>query len=102
MELSTLQEVFCRTQLALTLRPLIDAFPGQNELTNPDPAARRGAATKMGNAGDAAALPALEGALATEQTGGFATPSRKRGLIRLRTGSNQSAHRAERLGSFAV
>ena len=39
VELSTLQAVSAGRSLRLTLRPLIDAFSGQNELANPDPAA---------------------------------------------------------------
>ena len=50
----------------MALRPLIDAFTAQGQLASPDPAARRGAAIKMGTSGDAAALPALEAAIARE------------------------------------
>ena len=52
--------------LRLAIRPLIDAFSGQSELANPDPATRRAAATKMGNTGDAATRQVLEDALAKE------------------------------------
>src|SRR5215467_12489994 len=67
VDLSTLQEVSAGRSLRLALRPLIDAFSGQNDLTNPDPAVRRGAATKMGHTADAASLPTLETALAKEK-----------------------------------
>src|SRR5262249_58492612 len=67
VELSTLQEVSAGRSLRLALRPLIDAFSGQSDLANPDPATRRGAVTKMGNTGDLGALPVLETALGSER-----------------------------------
>ncbi len=67
VELSALEEVAAGRSLRLALRPLIDAFSGQTQLADPDPAARRGAATKMGNSGDAGALPVLTEALSRER-----------------------------------
>jgi hypothetical protein len=65
-ELSTLAEVSTGRSLRIAIRPLIDAFSGQNDLVNPDPAARRAAATKMAYTGDAATLKVLEDALPKE------------------------------------
>ncbi len=67
VDLSSLQEVSAGRSLRLAIRPLIDAFSGQSDLANPDPAVRRAAATKIGFAGDPAGLPALTEALAKEQ-----------------------------------
>jgi urea transport system permease protein len=102
VELSTLQEVSAGRSLRLALRPLIDAFSGQNDLTNPDQATRRGAATKMGNTGDASALPVLEGALAKELDRWVRySIEEAMNLIRLRTGSEaERVTAAERLGSL--
>jgi urea transport system permease protein len=102
VELSTLQEVSAGRSLRLALRPLIDAFSGQSDLTNPDSATRRGAATKMGNTGDASALPVLEGALAKEPDRWVRySIDEAINLIRLRTGSEAERVAAvERLGSL--
>jgi len=67
VDLSSLQEVSAGRSLRLAIRPLIDAFSGQSDLANPDPAVRRAAATKIGFAGDPSGLPALTDALAKEQ-----------------------------------
>jgi urea transport system permease protein len=66
VELSTLEEVAAGRSLRLTLRPLIDAFAGHSQLGDPDANVRKAAATKMGNAGDAGALPDLAEALSRE------------------------------------
>jgi urea transport system permease protein len=67
VELSKLEEVSTGRSLRLAIRPLIDAFSGQSQLTDADWTVRSSAATKMGNAGDPGALPALTEALAKEQ-----------------------------------
>ena len=67
VDLSTLEEVSTGRSLRLAIRPLIDAFSGNAQLADPDWTVRKGAATKMGNSGDPAALPALAEALAKEQ-----------------------------------
>ena len=67
VELSKLAEVSAGRSLRLAIRPLIDAFSGQSQLTDIDWTVRRSAATKMGNAGDPGALPVLTEALAKEQ-----------------------------------
>jgi urea transport system permease protein len=87
VELSALTDVPAGRSLRLVLRPLIDAFSGQSDLANADPATRGGAATKMGNVGDASALPVLEGALDREHDRWvrFALEEAV-ALIRLRTG----------------
>jgi len=89
IELAALTDVPAGRSLRLVLRPLIDAFSGQSDLSNADPAARRGAATKMGNVGDASALPVLDGALAKERDRWvrFALEEAV-ALIRLRTGGD--------------
>jgi urea transport system permease protein len=62
VELSALQEVPAGRSLRLVLRPLIDAFSGQAQLADPDPAVRTGAAVKMGHSGSAASLGDLRAA----------------------------------------
>jgi len=99
-ELSSLADVPAGRSLRLVLRPLIDAFSGQSDLSNADPATRRGAATKMGNAGDASALPVLERALTTERDRWVRFAIEEAiALIRLRSGSDaERAVAAEALG----
>ena len=104
VELSKLEEVSAGRSLRLALRPLIDAFSGQNDLLNPDPGTRRGAATKMGNGGDASSLPVLDAALAKEQDRWVRFAIEEAiALIRLRTGTDaervQAAHELGRLKS---
>jgi urea transport system permease protein len=67
VDVSTLQDVSTGRSLRLALRPLIDAFSGSSQLGDPDPNVRRAAATKMGNAADVSALPALSEALGKER-----------------------------------
>jgi len=67
VDLASLQEVAAGRSLRLALRPLIDAFSGSSQLADPDPNVRKAAATKMGNAGDRSALPALSEALGVER-----------------------------------
>jgi urea transport system permease protein len=89
VDLSTLQEVAAGRSLRLALRPIIDAFSGQNDLRNSDPAVRQGAATKMGNIGDAGAVGPLTDALAKEQDRWVRFSMEEAvALIRLRTGSD--------------
>ena len=63
VDVASLQEVAAGRSLRLALRPIIDAFSGSSQLADPDPNVRKAAATKMGNAGDRSALPALSEAL---------------------------------------
>jgi urea transport system permease protein len=102
VELSALQEVSAGRRLRLALRPLIDAFSGQNDLRDPDPAVRRGAATKMGNAGDAAALDPLTAALSGERERWARYAMEEAiALIRLRTGTDEErVAAARRLGEL--
>ncbi len=65
-DLSKLEEVSTGRSLRLVLRPLIDAFSGQSQLSDPDWTVRQAAAVKLGNAGDPGALPTLTEALAKE------------------------------------
>jgi urea transport system permease protein len=102
VELSILQEVSAGRSLRLALRPLIDAFSGQSDLINPDPAVRRAAATKMGNAGDPSALPTLTDALAKEQDRWVRhAVEEAMALIRLREGTEaERVLAARRLGEL--
>jgi urea transport system permease protein len=100
VELSTLEEVSSGRSLRIAIRPLIDAFSGQSDLVNLDPATRRAAATKMGNAGDPSVLPLLETALGkeTDRWVRFALQDAV-ALIRLRTGTEtEKVAAAEALG----
>ena len=102
VELSALEEVSAGRSLRLALRPLIDAFSGQSQLANPDPGVRRAAATKMGNAGDAAATPALAEALGRE-TDRWARHAMEEALALIGLRSSDDAARAggaARLGSL--
>ncbi|HEU4438847.1 MAG TPA: urea ABC transporter permease subunit UrtB [Methylomirabilota bacterium] len=86
-ELGTLEEVPTGRSLRIAIRPLIDAFSGQDDLVNPDPATRRAAATKMGYTGDGATAQVLEGALGKEQDRWVRFSLEEAiALIRLRTG----------------
>ena len=99
-ELSMLEEVSTGRRLRVAIRPLIDAFSGQNDLRDPDPATRRAAATKMGYSGDGATLRVLEDALAKEPDRWvrFALEEAA-ALIRLRTGAEaERVAAAEALG----
>jgi hypothetical protein len=51
-DMSKLEEVSTGRSLRLVLRPLIDAFSGQSQLTDPDWTVRQAAAVKIGNVGD--------------------------------------------------
>ena len=102
VDVSTLQEVSAGRSLRLALRPLIDAFSGHSQLSDPDFKVRKAAATKMGNAGDPAALPALTDALAKERD-----PWARQALdeaialINLKTGNERvRADAATRLGEL--
>jgi urea transport system permease protein len=88
VELSALGEVSTGRSLRIAIRPLIDAFSGQSDLINPDPATRRAAATKMGYTGDGATLTVLEDALTKEKDRWVRFSLEEAvALIRLRTGS---------------
>ena len=88
VELAGLGEVSSGRSLRIAIRPLIDAFSGQNDLLSPDRATRRAAATKMGYTGDAATLLVLEDAL-TKENDRWVRFSLEEAvsLIRLRIGS---------------
>ena len=99
-DLTTLEEVSTGRSLRIAIRPLIDAFSGQSDLVNPDPATRRAAATKMGYTGDAATRQVLEDALGKERDrwARFALEEAI-ALIRLRTGGEaERVAAAEALG----
>jgi urea transport system permease protein len=103
VELSSLEEVPAGRSLRLALRPLIDAFSGQNDLSNPDPAVRKGAAVKIGHTSDASALPTLRAAL-TKETDRWARTGLEEAiaLVQLRTGTDQERVAAARqLGDLA-
>ena len=94
-ELSTLEEVSTGRRLRVAIRPLIDAFSGQSDLANPDPATRRAAATKMGYTGDGGTLSILETALSKESDRWVRFALQEAAaLIRLRVGTE-----TERVGA---
>jgi len=100
--ISALEEVSAGRSLRLALRPLIDAFSGQSQLADPDPGARRAAATKMGSAGNASAVLALGEALGRE-TDRWARHAMEEALalIGLRSGDDAArAAAAVRLGAL--
>jgi urea transport system permease protein len=66
-DLAKMEEVSTGRSLRLVLRPLIDAFSGQSQLSDPDWTVRQAAAVKIGNTGDPGALPTLTEALAKEK-----------------------------------
>ena len=102
VDLSSLQEVSAGRSLRLAIRPLIDAFSGQSDLANPDPAVRRAAATKIGFAGDPSGLPALTDALAKEQDR-WVRHALDEGLALIQLGQGSEAERvlaARRLGEL--
>jgi urea transport system permease protein len=102
-DVSTLEEVSAGRSLRLAIRPLIDAFSGGAQLADPDWTVRKGAATKMGNAGDPAALPALAEALAKERDRWVRYElEQAMALIRLKAGTDaERAASAATLGSLA-
>jgi urea transport system permease protein len=99
-ELSTLAEVSTGRRLRVAIRPLIDAFSGQTDLLNPDPATRRAAATKMGYTGDGGTLPVVETALSKESDRWVRFALQEAAaLIRLRVGTEtERVAAAEALG----
>jgi len=66
-DLAKMEEVSTGRSLRLVLRPLIDSFSGQSQLSDPDWTVRQAAAVKIGNTGDPGALPTLTEALAKEK-----------------------------------
>jgi urea transport system permease protein len=102
VELSKLEEVSTGRSLRLAIRPLIDAFSGQSQLTDADWTVRRGAATKMGNAADPGAVPALTEALAKEQDRWVRYAIEEAiALIQLKSGSPaERVNAATRLGAL--
>ena len=61
-----LTEIAADRRLRIAIKPFLDADETRGQLANPDPAARKGAAVKLGNQADAAAAPTVEAALAAE------------------------------------
>ncbi|MBI1727749.1 MAG: urea ABC transporter permease subunit UrtB [Candidatus Rokubacteria bacterium] len=101
-DLSKLQEVPTGRSLRLVLRPLIDAFSGTTQLADPDWTVRQAAAVKMGNGGDAGALPALTDALAKEKDRWVRYAIEEAiALIQLKSGSPaERVNAATRLGAL--
>jgi len=102
VDLATLEEVSAGRSLRLALRPLIDAFSGQNDLANPDPNVRKGAAVKMAHTAEASALPGIAAALEKEGDRWVrGALEEAQALIRLRTGADgERVAAAERLGAL--
>ncbi len=103
VDVATLEEVSAGRSLRLAIRPLIDAFSGGAHLADPDWTVRKGAATKMGNAGDPGALPALAEALVKEPDRWVRYElEQAMALIRLKAGTDaERAAAAATLGSLA-
>ena len=98
VDVSTLEEVSASRSLRLAIRPLIDVFAGNTQLADPDWTVRKAAATKMGNSGDAGAIPSLTEALGKEKDRWVRFELEQAiALIRLRTGGE-----AERAGAAAT
>jgi urea transport system permease protein len=102
VDVSTLEEVSAGRSLRLAIRPLIDAFSGNTQLADPDWTVRKAAATKMGNSGDAGAIPSLTEALAKEKDRWVRYELEQAiALIRLKTGSEaERAAAATTLGAL--
>jgi urea transport system permease protein len=64
--LTDLKEVPADRRLRLAIKPFLDADETKAQLANPDPAVRQGAAVKLGNQADRAAVPTIEEALKKE------------------------------------
>jgi urea transport system permease protein len=64
--LTDLKEVPADRRLRLVIKPFLDADETKAQLANPDPAVRQGAAVKLGNQADLAAVPTIEEALKKE------------------------------------
>jgi urea transport system permease protein len=64
--LTDLKEVPADRRLRLAIKPFLDADETKAQLANPDPAVRQGAAVKLGNQADLAAVPTIEEALKKE------------------------------------
>jgi urea transport system permease protein len=85
--LAALREVSADRRLRLVIKPFLDAEETRAQLRDPDPAARRGAAVKLGNQADPGALALVEQALATEQDRWVRQDlAEARAMIRLATG----------------
>jgi urea transport system permease protein len=64
--LTDLKEVPADRRLRLAIKPFLDADETKAQLADPDPAVRQGAAVKLGNQADLAAVPTIEEALKKE------------------------------------
>jgi urea transport system permease protein len=64
--LTDLKEVPADRRLRLAIKPFLDADETKAQLADPDPAVRQGAAVKLGNQADLAAVPTIEEALTKE------------------------------------
>jgi urea transport system permease protein len=85
--LTALREVSADRRLRLAIKPFLDADETRAQLRDPDPAARRGAAVKLGNQADPGALALVEQSLATEHDRWVRQDlAEARAMIRLATG----------------
>jgi urea transport system permease protein len=64
--LTDLKEFPADRRLRLAIKPFLDADETKAQLADPDPAVRQGAAVKLGNQADLAAVPTIEEALKKE------------------------------------
>src|SRR3989442_7783152 len=95
--LAELKEVPADRRLRLAIKPFVDADDTRAQLADPDPAVRRGAAVKLGNQAEIAAVATVEAALQkeTDRWGRHAL-TQALGLIRLAHGSPEQHGAAER------
>ena len=88
--LAELKEVPADRRLRLAIKPFVDADETRAQLADPDPAVRRGAAVKLGNQAEIAAVATVEAALQKETDRWVRHAlTEALGLIRLAHGSRE-------------
>jgi urea transport system permease protein len=96
--LTDLKEVPADRRLRLAIKPFLDADETKAQLASPDPAVRQGAAVKLGNQADLAAVPTIEEALKKETDRWVRHAlTEALGLIRLAHGSGDERTDAARM-----
>jgi urea transport system permease protein len=96
--LTDLKEVPADRRLRLAIKPFLDADETKAQLADPDPAVRQGAAVKLGNQADLAAVPTIEEALKKETDRWVRHAlTEALGLIRLAHGSGDERTDAARM-----
>jgi urea transport system permease protein len=96
--LTDLKEVPADRRLRLAIKPFLDPDETKAQLADPDPAVRQGAAVKLGNQADLAAVPTIEEALKKETDRWVRHAlTEALGLIRLAHGSGDERTDAARM-----